>query len=158
MADRFVRDWQVEAVYIAKSFLAELPVAPAVGDVHWITAGADINKICICVAVTPTWEKRLLAAADEGVTIYNVNDDKSYRWDGTALVEDPIGHARQHAITSAADHTSGATAGKILKADANGLPVDATNTDTDVADAVTKKHDSGTAGTYIAGVGIKFTN
>jgi hypothetical protein len=39
----------------------------------------------------------------------------------------------------------------MLKADANGLPIDATNTDTDVADAVTKKHsqntDTGTTAT-----------
>ena len=49
-------------------------------------------------------------------------------------------HARQHAVTSTSDHTSSATSGKVLKANADGLPVDATNTDTDVADAVTKKH------------------
>jgi len=53
-------------------------------------------------------------------------------------------HAKQHAITSTPDHTSSATPGRILKADANGLPVDATNTDTDVADAVTKKHTQNT--------------
>jgi hypothetical protein len=39
-----------------------------------------------------------------------------------------------------ADHTSGATPGQILQADANGLPVDATNTDGEVADAVTKRN------------------
>jgi hypothetical protein len=50
-------------------------------------------------------------------------------------------HNRQHAITSTSDHTSAATSGRMLKADANGLPVNATNTDTDVTDAVTKKHD-----------------
>lgn len=33
-------------------------------------------------------------------------------------------HARQHAITSTSDHTSSATPGQVLKADANGLPVD----------------------------------
>ncbi len=37
-------------------------------------------------------------------------------------------------------HISSATSGKMLKADANGLPADATNTDTEVADAVDKKH------------------
>ena len=51
-------------------------------------------------------------------------------------------HNQQHSITSASDHTSTATAGQMLKADANGLPVDATNTDAQVAQAVT---DSGTA-------------
>ncbi len=49
-------------------------------------------------------------------------------------------HTRQHAITTTADHTSTATAGKMLKADANGLPIDATNTDSDVASAVSLKH------------------
>jgi len=49
-------------------------------------------------------------------------------------------HAQQHAITAIADHTSGATPAQMLQADANGLPIDATNTNTDVADAVTKKH------------------
>lgn len=51
-----------------------------------------------------------------------------------------VTHDRKHAITSTDDHSSTATAGKMLKADANGLPVEATNTDADVADAVTKKH------------------
>jgi hypothetical protein len=49
-------------------------------------------------------------------------------------------HTRAHAITSATDHTSGATEGKILKANASGLPIDASNTDTEVASAVTLKH------------------
>jgi hypothetical protein len=49
-------------------------------------------------------------------------------------------HDRQHAITSTSDHSSSATSGRMLKADANGLPVNATNTDTEVADAVDKKH------------------
>lgn len=37
-------------------------------------------------------------------------------------------------------HTSTATPGQILQADANGLPVDATNTDAEVAAAVTASH------------------
>ena len=45
---------------------------------------------------------------------------------------------KAHDIAGAA-HTSGATPGQVLQADANGLPVDATNTDTDVADAVSKR-------------------
>jgi hypothetical protein len=49
-------------------------------------------------------------------------------------------HARTHSITWPFDHTSTATPGKILKADVNGLPIDATNTDAEVADAITKKH------------------
>ena len=46
-----------------------------------------------------------------------------------------------HDITSTTYHESSATSGQILKADANGLPVDASNTDTEVATAVTKTHD-----------------
>jgi hypothetical protein len=47
------------------------------------------------------------------------------------------GHNRQHAITSTADHTSTATPGQLLKADANGLPVNAINTDAQVSAVVT---------------------
>jgi len=46
-------------------------------------------------------------------------------------------HTRTHAITSTSDHTSAATPGRMLKGDANGLPVDATNTDAEVAAAIT---------------------
>jgi hypothetical protein len=65
-----------------------------------------------------------------------------------------LAHTRLHSITSALDHSSGATPGKILKADANGLPVDATNTDAEVADAVTKRHTQGTD-TALGAVGVK---
>jgi parallel beta-helix repeat protein len=47
-------------------------------------------------------------------------------------------HDRQHAITSTDDHTSAATEGQVLKADGNGLPVDATNTDAEVSAGITK--------------------
>ena len=57
-------------------------------------------------------------------------------------------HSRQHTVTTTSDHTSSATSGKVLKADANGLPVDATNTDTDVADAVTKKHSQNSSNSF----------
>lgn len=49
-------------------------------------------------------------------------------------------HTRSHSITGTSDHTSTATSGQILKADSNGLPVDATNTDAEVASAVSLKH------------------
>mgnify|MGYP001573013473 CR=1 FL=1 len=63
-----------------------------------------------------------------------------------AAAEDAVTkkHAQSHSIISTADHTSAATSGKMLKADANGLPINATNTDADVADAVTKKHTQNT--------------
>jgi hypothetical protein len=57
-------------------------------------------------------------------------------------------HSRQHTVTTTSDHTSSATNGQILKANANGLPVDATNTDTDVADAVTKKHSQNSTNSF----------
>jgi hypothetical protein len=49
-------------------------------------------------------------------------------------------HARQHAITDTDDHTSGATPAQLLQADAYGLPVDATNSDAEVTDAVDKRN------------------
>ena len=64
--------------------------------------------------------------------------DAAYTHGGTPGTD--THHAKQHAITSTADHTSGATAGKMLKADANGLPIDGSNTDTEVASAVSLKH------------------
>ena len=59
-------------------------------------------------------------------------------------------HARSHAITGTSDHTSGATSGKMLKADANGLPIDASNTDTQVAAAVSASHAAATVSAPIA--------
>ena len=55
-------------------------------------------------------------------------------------------HARQHSITSTSDHTSTATATYLLKADANGLPTTATNTDSAVAAAVSASHAIATIG------------
>lgn len=51
-----------------------------------------------------------------------------------------LAHARLHAITSTGDHSSTATSGYMLKANANGLPVNATNTDAQVAAAVSGSH------------------
>jgi hypothetical protein len=45
-------------------------------------------------------------------------------------------HTRLHSITSTSDHSSTATPGKMLKADASGLPIEATDTDVDVAATV----------------------
>jgi hypothetical protein len=65
-----------------------------------------------------------------------------------------LAHNRLHSIISPLDHTSAATPGRILQADANGLPVNATNTDADVADAVAKRHTQGTD-TSLGAVGVK---
>jgi len=80
------------------------------------------------------------------VTLDDIRDLIALIYDGTKWSD--VGgagvlasaHARQHAVTSTSDHTSTATPGKVLKADANGLPVDATNTDTQVSGAVTASH------------------
>ena len=49
-------------------------------------------------------------------------------------------HTQSHTITNTADHTSGATSGQILQADANGLPVDASNTNAELASVVSSEH------------------
>lgn len=70
-----------------------------------------------------------------------------------AAMASAVTHPQQHAITSASDHTSAASEGYVLKADANGLPVSGTNTDDEIAAAVTASHtqdtdtDLGTLGT-----------
>ena len=84
----------------------------------------------------------VIASADFNANHTGVIDDVMHGSRGASLHSDS--HARQHSVTSTSDHTSTATSGKMLKADANGLPVDATNTNTDVADAVTKKHSQNT--------------
>jgi len=59
----------------------------------------------------------------------------------SALHSNASDHARQHAITDASDHTSTITPGKLFKAAATtGLPAEATNTDAEVAAAVTASH------------------
>ena len=45
-------------------------------------------------------------------------------------------HFKKHAINSTDDHSSTSTPGKVQKANENGLPVDATNTDEEVAHVV----------------------
>ncbi len=55
-----------------------------------------------------------------------------------------LDHARQHGIAGTADHTSGITSGKIIKADTNGLPAEGSNTDSQVAGAVSASHAQGT--------------
>jgi len=50
-------------------------------------------------------------------------------------------HDRRHGIGSTSDHSSSITPGKLFKANNDGLPVEATNSDSEVADTVGKKHD-----------------
>jgi hypothetical protein len=57
-----------------------------------------------------------------------------------AATSDINDHVRSHALTGTSDHTSTATSGRLLKANAFGLPENATNTDTEVASAVSLRH------------------
>ena len=81
------------------------------------------------------------SAVDSNLAAFDGTSGKLIKDSGKATIDI---HNKQHSIISTDDHTSTATPGKVLKADANGLPVDATNTDTDVADAVSKKHTQNT--------------
>lgn len=94
-----------------------------------------------------TWDE---VTATEGIITWVQDENLYYCYNGSTWDIGAI-HARSHAITSTSDHTSSATSGRILKADSNGLPINATNTDTDVADAVTKKHTQNTDTKIIAG-------
>jgi hypothetical protein len=58
-------------------------------------------------------------------------------------------HTRSHSIIGTSDHTSSATDGKMLKADVNGLPVEASNTNTEVASAFSLKHAAVTFGDHV---------
>lgn len=100
---------------------------------HW--CGVEVALTAHIAAADPhtVYVKHSLATATSDFLVGTVG----------AWVKKTLAETRailKHAITSTDDHTSTATSGRMLKADANGLPVDATNTDTDVADAVTKKH------------------
>ena len=117
------------------------------------SAGADIT---VTISTTGSWALSGTPSAYPIAIIYYYdvklfNFNKAYSLDTIAA---PAIHTRQHAITATADHTSTATSGKMLKADANGLPVDASNTDTEVASAVSLKHTQGTD-TALAAVGTK---
>ncbi len=88
-------------------------------------------------------DKTKLDGIEAGAEVNNISDvNATDLTDGgaTSLHSHANDHARQHSITSTSDHTSTATSGQMLKADANGLPVNATNTDAEVSAAVTASH------------------
>ena len=60
---------------------------------------------------------------EAGKIYVTLNDNLTYRWSGSGYVNITNPHARQHSLQSTSDHTSEATPGALLKADANGLPV-----------------------------------
>ena len=105
------------------------------GNTFTVDSDSATGKIIIDVA---------LGAANKSLTLTNtaLTDNRTATFkdaDGTVAYTSDL-HTRQHSITQTLDHTSTATPGKILKADANGLPVDATNTDAQVSAAVTASH------------------
>lgn len=109
------------------------------------TTGAKLTTpdIGAATATSITTAALSVTALSNGKIPYHVSDasglaDGPTKTDVDSAVS--LKHAQQHAITSTSDHTSTATSGQILKADTNGLPVDATNTDADVASAVSLKH------------------
>jgi len=73
-------------------------------------------------------------------TISSGTIEQYWRGDKTWQTLPVSSHDRQHAITSTSDHTSTVQQGYLLKADANGLPIQATNTDGQVSGAVTAAH------------------
>ena len=83
-----------------------------------------------------------IETADLGTTELDPNLALMPDGAGGVLWSTPAGaaHNRQHSITDSADHTSTATANQLLMANANGLPVDASNTNTEVSSAVSLKH------------------
>jgi len=100
-----------------------------------INAGENDKKIAYCVD-TGEFIYRTMGNNDlDKSTIFNAYGVGAYVWSGTAWDVVPASHTRQHAITSTSDHTSEATPGQVLIADANGLPVDGTNTDAEISAA-----------------------
>jgi hypothetical protein len=115
---------------------ASLMLFPCGADGYWYKGGDAVGTIdhALLDNLNSTSYTHLTAANATDLT------------DGgaTTLHSHASDHARQHSITATADHTSTATSGKMLKADTNGLPVDATNTDTEVSAAVTASHAAAT--------------
>ena len=107
---------------ITKAFLAGSYIPKSI-----LTAKGDL--IVATAASTPS---AVPSGADGKFLMAWAAEPAGVKWDSV--------HGRQHVITDTLDHTSLATAGKMLKADANGLPVEATNTDVAVAAAVTSSH------------------
>jgi hypothetical protein len=81
-----------------------------------------------------------LVKSDGSKLVPATNTDAQVSAAVTASHSNATDHTRSHTITSTSDHTSSATSGKMLKADASGLPIDATNTDAEVSSAVSLKH------------------
>ena len=119
------------------------PVAPRVGEIFYRT---DLNMLYFWDATA--WVLMQGFNGDmAGQKIINLATPTAATDAANKFYVDtfgPLGHARLHSITSVLDHSSAATSGRMLKADANGLPIDATNTDAAVSAAVGASHTQGT--------------
>ena len=109
----------------------------AIGSI-WVYCAGDAVYLCLDATPGAAEWRRLTVAADEfydnttsGLVGVNVQD---------AIDEVAAMSGGPHGLSDPLVHTSALTNGRMMKADANGLPADGTNTDTDVADAVTKRH------------------
>ena len=96
----------------------------------------DVIDPRIMTGQSKRWEDAYNHSQIAGGDSVHVSVAENTSWDAAATAS----HTRQHAITQTLDHTSAATSGQMLKADANGLPVNATNTDAAVSAAVTASH------------------
>lgn len=157
-----------DANTILKADTDDTPVALTVGEqtlVGRITAGvitalssAQVRTLLgLATTDSPVFVTAKLSGLADGKIPYHVDDTTGFA-DGPVKtdVDDAVTkkHAQQHAITSTSDHTSTATSGKMLKADANGLPIDATNTDAQVSAAVTASHAAVTLANPNHGLGL----
>ena len=101
---------------------------------HSISSASDHTS-----SITPG--KMMKAADVTGIPAEASNTDTEVASAVSLKHSNSLDHSRSHSITSSSDHTGDASAsGYMIKGDAGGLPVKATNTDSDVSDAVSKRH------------------
>jgi len=107
--------------------------SPTTGHDHDGVDSKKVDKedvIGLTSSDTPTFSTVKLTDLSDGYIPYHSSDlvglvDGVLKTDADDAISRK--HDRQHSITSSSDHTSTATPGKILKADANGLPIDTLN-------------------------------
>jgi hypothetical protein len=122
---------------------------PFTGNLDWTAAGGTTHSRLHALAsmldhnggITPG---KIFIGDVNGLPGEGTNTDLEVASAVSLKHSNSLDHVRQHAITSTSDHTSSATAGQVLKADASGLPVNATNTNAEVASAVSLKHSNAT--------------
>lgn len=84
MPDIYIRHFDNETYILAKATVESLPEAALKGEIYLVSAGDDINKLCLCINATgPLWHKRLLGLVDNGVIVYDQYVSIPKVWDGT---------------------------------------------------------------------------